>query len=71
MNYTTSKLFKYVRKEKALNQSQFADKLKVNQSTISRIESRIIAPSSALLNKLYAFTGKSLKELIEDIKTHP
>ncbi len=71
MNRISSKLFKHVRDKENLNQKQLADALYVNQSTISRIEARLRAPSHLLLRKLSAFTGKSIKELIEEVKKHP
>ena len=71
MNSVTSRLFKYVRDKKMLNQKQLAVKLGINQSTVSRIENRLQTPRYGLIKKLSILTGISTQELIKEIQKNP
>jgi transcriptional regulator with XRE-family HTH domain len=68
MGQFTAKLFLYVRENVGLSQNQFARKLNVNQSTISRVEANKREPGYGLLKKIYSFSGKNLKELREELE---
>jgi len=71
MNLITSELFKYVRDKKNLNQAQFAKRLGINQSTVSRIENGTQKPRHNLIKRLNSISGKTTQELLTEIKKHP
>ncbi len=59
-----SRVFKYVRMRYKLRQSDLADKLKVTQASISRIEKGLQLPRYGVINRLENLTNCKLKELL-------
>lgn len=71
MKRTLPKLFRYVRRQKRLNQAQFAKALGVTQSTISRVENGLMEPGYVLIRRFYAFAGKNMEELLNEMNGNP
>jgi transcriptional regulator with XRE-family HTH domain len=61
----SARVFRFVRKYRKISQQQLAIKLKVNQSTISKVEHGIHFPSALLLNRLEQFMNSSMRDLIK------
>ncbi|WP_109829838.1 helix-turn-helix transcriptional regulator [Reichenbachiella versicolor] len=63
INEICARVFLYSRKYLKLNQKQFAKELRVNQTTISKVERAIHFPNAITLQRLEAIMGKSVREL--------
>ncbi|WP_109831929.1 helix-turn-helix domain-containing protein [Reichenbachiella versicolor] len=62
-NQASARIFRYVRNFRKLNQKQLAVKLRVNQSTISKVEQAKHFPSPIVLKRLEEYMNTSFADL--------
>ncbi|SDM26780.1 helix-turn-helix domain-containing protein [Halarsenatibacter silvermanii] len=57
------------RKKKEMSQSDLAFELRIQPSTLSKIENGRLKPYDPVKNKLENFFGMEIEELLEDVET--
>ncbi len=64
MKDVSARVYRYVREYRKLSQQQLANKLQVNQSTVSKVEQGRHFPSAIVLSRLEQLMNTSMKKLV-------